>query len=249
MKKLYLILKILLILAALIALGYLVTTPDSEVILKRPWLEKGEWFYSLKKPWLDTKDARLDICENCQKEFGDLRIEVKDVREDDYADNDGIKKHGNVAELSYVYGDSSQEETVTVYEGQRFEIGIYSVLVEKVDLGAKADPGLTGTAMGGVTLRITKGDELFIGSNTQGSYRDLRIGIGNIKSGEYEIDGVKKTGVTATLWISIRDKSEENKTITVYIGQSFEIDRYKITVHDIHGELVTLRIWDISNEK
>lgn len=40
MKKFYLILKILLILAALIALGYLVTSPDSEVILKRPWLDK-----------------------------------------------------------------------------------------------------------------------------------------------------------------------------------------------------------------
>ncbi|MEK7520914.1 MAG: hypothetical protein AAB560_02445 [Patescibacteria group bacterium] len=42
MKKLYLILKILLILAALIALGYLLTPTDSEVILKRPWLEKAE---------------------------------------------------------------------------------------------------------------------------------------------------------------------------------------------------------------
>lgn len=40
MKKFYLILKILLILAALIALSYLVTTPDSEVILKRPWPDK-----------------------------------------------------------------------------------------------------------------------------------------------------------------------------------------------------------------
>lgn len=40
MKKFYLILKILLILAVLITLGYLATTPDSEVILKRPWLDK-----------------------------------------------------------------------------------------------------------------------------------------------------------------------------------------------------------------
>lgn len=37
MKKFYLIFKILLILAALIIVGYLVTTPDSEVILKKPW--------------------------------------------------------------------------------------------------------------------------------------------------------------------------------------------------------------------
>lgn len=38
MKKFYLILKILLILAILILVGYLVTTPDSEIILEKPWL-------------------------------------------------------------------------------------------------------------------------------------------------------------------------------------------------------------------
>ena len=151
MKKSYFILKILIILAALIAVGYLATTPDSEVILKRPWLEKSEWFDALKRPWL--------------------------------------KKPDNLA--------------------------------------------------AGETI-------INIPSNTQGQYGDLRIGVGNIKSGEYEIDGVKETGVTAMLWVSIRDKSEENKTVTVYIGQSFEIDKYKITVHDIQGELVTLRIWDVS---
>jgi len=37
MKRLYLILKILIILAILIAAAYLVTTPESEVILKKPW--------------------------------------------------------------------------------------------------------------------------------------------------------------------------------------------------------------------
>ena len=40
MKKIYLIFKILLILVALIAVAYLVTPPDSDVILKRPWLAK-----------------------------------------------------------------------------------------------------------------------------------------------------------------------------------------------------------------
>ena len=41
MKKFYLILKILLILAALILLGYVVTTPESEVMLKKPWFEEN----------------------------------------------------------------------------------------------------------------------------------------------------------------------------------------------------------------
>jgi len=60
--------------------------------------------------------------------------------------------------------------------------------------------------------------------------------------GEYEINGVKESGVVATLWLYVRDKSEENKTITVYIGQSFKIDKFVITVTDIHGELISLRI-------
>ncbi len=39
MKKFYLILKILLILVILIAVAYLVTLTDSEVILKKPWFQ------------------------------------------------------------------------------------------------------------------------------------------------------------------------------------------------------------------
>ena len=85
MKKFYLILKILLILGALITLAYLVTPPDSEVILKRPWL--------------NSQNDKVDICENCQKDFGDLKIEVKNIKESDYIDTDGIKQYGNVAEL------------------------------------------------------------------------------------------------------------------------------------------------------
>jgi len=238
MKKLYLILKILLVLGVLVAVAYLVTPPDDEVIIKRPWL---------------TKEAVVDICENCKKDFGDLKIGAKRVREDDYLDANAKKQHGNVVELSIlVRGDDSKSKTITVYEGQSFEIGAYSILVEKIDIGVKADPGLIGTAMGGVTLKITqlasnsdsKNDKaLTIHSNTQGQYGDdLRIGVGNIGMGEYEINGVKESGVVATLWLYVRDKSEKNKTITVYIGQSFKIDKYVITVTDIHGELVSLRI-------
>jgi len=130
MKKIYLIFKILLILVALIAVAYVATPPDSEVILKRPWL----------------------------------------------------------------------------------------------------------------------GTKLIIPENTQGQYGDdLRIGVGDIGWGDCEIDGVKETAVVATLQMFIRDKNEENKTLTVCIGQSFEIDKYAVTVTDIHGELVSLRIQETSN--
>ena len=139
-KKLYLILKILLVLGVLVAVAYLVTPPDDEVIIKRPWLEK---------------ETVVNICENCQKDFGDLKIDVKRVMEDDYLDANAKKQHGNVVELSIsARGDSSESRTLVVYEGQRFEIGAYSILVEKIIIGVKADPGLIGTAMGGITLKI-----------------------------------------------------------------------------------------------
>ena len=131
MKKIYLIFKILLILVALIAVAYVATPPDSEVILKRPWL---------------AKEGILNISSNTQGQHGD----------------------------------------------------------------------------------------------------DLRIGVGNIGWGDCEVGGVKEAGVVATLRVFIRDKSEENKTITVCIGQSFEIDRYSITVEDIQGSLVSLLVGYVS---
>src|SRR3989344_5647437 len=131
MKKIYLIFKILLILVALIAVAYLVTPPDSEVILKKPWL---------------AKEGILNISSNTQGQYGD----------------------------------------------------------------------------------------------------DLRIGVGNIGWGDCEVNGIKETGVVAMLGVFIRNKSEENKTLTVCIGQSFEIDRYSITVEDIHVSLVSLLIRVVS---
>lgn len=109
----------------------------------------------LEKPWLSLKNERVDICENCQKETGKLKIEVKNVKEDDYTDTNRVRRHGNVAELSInVRSDSSKDKTITVYEGQRFEIDTYSVFVEKISAGVKSAPGLIGTALGGVTLKI-----------------------------------------------------------------------------------------------
>jgi len=139
MKKFCLILKILLILVALIALAYLVTPPDSEVILKRPWLKK----------------------------------------------TDNLKAEGTL---------------------------------------------------------------LIIHDGTQGQYGDdLRIGVeSGGERGECVVDGVQKTEVVAKLWLSVRDKSEENRTLTACIGQSFEINKYAVTVTDIHGSLVSLLIRDVS---
>jgi hypothetical protein len=89
-----------------------------------------------------------------------------------------------------------------------------------------------------------KSYQLNICGGCQGMYGDLKIGAGNIRTGEYVVDGVKETGRVATLWLYVRDRSDQNKTITVYIGQTFTIDKYKVTVEDIKSGRgsVSLRI-------
>ncbi|MEK7131360.1 MAG: hypothetical protein AAB797_01310 [Patescibacteria group bacterium] len=226
MKKLYLVLKILIILAALIAVGYLATTPDSEVILKRPWFEKtGDTDYNISKKvysgdiWEVYKDGRKVLW--LQNEPGFLISAAILPAGTEPAKHQFV----NAKALDPLEENNLQK---LLAQSQGFEEYLY--LLDK----------------SGYILKMA-GSTLTIRSNTQGQYGgDLRIGAGNIGIHDYEIDGVKKTGLTATLWVSVRDKSAENKTITVYIGQSFEINKYKITVHDIQGELVTLRIWDVS---
>lgn len=237
--------KILLIIAVLIAVGYLASLIDSETIFKKPWFE-------------GSKIATLDICENCKNEFEDLRINVGNLQEDDYFDVNGEKQHGNVAELALsVRGKSFKDKTIAVYEGQSFTIDKYNVFAEKIILGVKADPGLIGAAMGGIKLKITKstsnsdigGTVISIRGDTQGSYGDLRIGVeSSPKQSQYVVGGIQKTGVVAKLWISVRDKSDENKVMIMHIGQTFNIDKYKITVHNIiSGDpgIVSLRIQEI----
>ncbi len=113
----------------------------------------NEWGY--EKVFL-SKDHQLDICERCQKDYGNLRIEVGKVREGDYLDANETKQHGDIAELSMsVRGYSSKNKTMDVYEGQNFTIDKYDILVEKIDIGVKAGPRLIGAAMGGITLKIS----------------------------------------------------------------------------------------------
>lgn len=115
----------------------------------------NEWGY--EKVFLSRiKTATLVICEDCKKDFGDLRIDVKNLKEDDYVDANGEKQRGNVAGLVLSARDGSfKNKVMVVYEGQSFRIDKYDVLVEKIDIGVKADTGLIGTAMGGVRLKIT----------------------------------------------------------------------------------------------
>jgi len=226
MKKIYLIFKILLILVALIAVAYLVTPPDSEIILKRPWLEEaGNTDYDISKKvypgeiWEIYKGDRKVLW--IQNEPGFL------VSTAILPPGAELVKHPfiNAKALDPLEEDNLQK---LLSQSQSFEEFLFLL-------------------SGNDYILKSKGTPLVIKDGTQGQYGDdLRIGVGNIRTGEYEIGGVKEIGIMATLWVSVRDKSGENKTVTVYIGQSFEIDKYVVTVTDIHGDLVSLRIQEIS---
>lgn len=104
---------------------------------------------------------------------------------------------------------------------------------------------------------ITNG--IHISQGTQGQFENLLIGLGNNKVGNYLDDnGVKKHGNTARLWISTPNDNTQNRTLDVYMGQSFVVDKYLIFVDQItighnllvfgktggQGGSISLLIWE-----
>lgn len=80
-------------------------------------------------------------------------------------------------------------------------------------------------------------NKITIGTGTQGQYgNDLRIGVGYVRREDYTDENkVSHTGRVAGLWLYVKDHSEQNKVIKVYIGQKFTIAEYAVTVINIGG--------------
>ena len=102
-------------------------------------------------------------------------------------------------------------------------------------------------------------DSVHISQSTQGQFEDLLIGLGNNKVGDYiDYNVVKKHGNTARLWISVPNDIAQNRTLDVYMGQSFTVDKYRIFVDQItighnillfgktggQGGSISLLIWE-----
>lgn len=85
------------------------------------------------------------------------------------------------------------------------------------------------TKMNGETARIQ--------ANTQLTYKDLKIGTGNFWEEEYT-NGNKETskGLTAGLWIYVKDQPKEDKTLRVFPGMKIDVVGYQILVKSVSQE-------------
>lgn len=78
------------------------------------------------------------------------------------------------------------------------------------------------------------GENFSIQANTQLTFKDLRIGAGNFWEEEYtNFNNETITGLTAGLWIYVKDQPQENKTIRVFPGMKIAVSGYEIFVKSV----------------
>jgi len=98
----------------------------------------------------------ISISQGAQGQFGNLRIGLGNNRVDDYTDENGVKKHGNIARLWIsVLNDSTQDRTLDVYAGQSFIVDKYYVFVDQITIDHNFLPSdKTGGQGGSISLLI-----------------------------------------------------------------------------------------------
>ncbi len=86
--------------------------------------------------------------------------------------------------------------------------------------------------------------ESYILATTQAQFGDsLRVGTGNIWEEEFTgEDGATATGLTAGLWLFVRDRLELNRHVRVREGQQVEIIDYQLTVLKIDEDGIRLKV-------
>lgn len=86
-------------------------------------------------------------------------------------------------------------------------------------------------------------NELTIEANTQATFGDLRIGVGNIWEEEYTLEGGSlEKGLTAGLWFYFREDSGLDDSFRVYPGQILEVGGYRVRVIAVNETSVALEV-------
>jgi hypothetical protein len=84
--------------------------------------------------------------------------------------------------------------------------------------------------------------ELLIESGTQAQLGDVRIGAGNIWEAEYlRTDDTRETGLSAALWISVRDDQAGGHALRVGRGSTFSAGGFVFDVIEVSDDTVRLR--------
>lgn len=82
-----------------------------------------------------------------------------------------------------------------------------------------------------------KGETARIQANTQFTYKDLKIGTGNFWEEEYTNDKSETIkGLTAGLWIYVKDNSQEDRTLRAFPGMKIDVAGYQIFVTSVFEE-------------
>jgi hypothetical protein len=94
------------------------------------------------------------------------------------------------------------------------------------------------------TPRDSEAITQYIADTTQAQFGDtLRVGAGNIWDERYEtVDGTMVSGLTAGLWLFVRDQPELNRHERVWVGQVLTVADYTITVIAIEAAGVSLSV-------
>ncbi len=87
------------------------------------------------------------------------------------------------------------------------------------------------------------GTDLNIAANTQDEFRELRIGVANIREGEFtDAAGAKSKGLLALMRVYVREKPAENLSLNVHQGQKVLVSGYSVTVAEIRKEPAGVRV-------
>ncbi|MGH2584956.1 MAG: hypothetical protein ACRDJE_08585 [Dehalococcoidia bacterium] len=79
--------------------------------------------------------------------------------------------------------------------------------------------------------------------NTQATIGDIRIGAGNFhEEGYTSDDGVPRTGMTAGLWIYVRNDSSKDRHVRVHAGQILSVPGYRLEVVTVDRTAVRLAV-------
>ena len=80
-------------------------------------------------------------------------------------------------------------------------------------------------------------------SGTQMQIGDVRIGVANIWQEDYRTaDGTAKRGLTAALFISVKDQPSMTRSVRVHPGQELDVPGYRLKIAGVEANSVHLDV-------
>jgi hypothetical protein len=89
----------------------------------------------------------------------------------------------------------------------------------------------------------SRAETVTVGSNTQITLGDVRIGVGNIYEEEYTPEGGRpRRGLTSGLWISVRGDPAQDRHIRVHPGQTVLVPGYRLVIVAVEQRALRMEV-------